>query len=123
ARDDHLAHRSVFVQRRAGVADRGRESAAEAAVVDLMIALAQDGRGDARLQMRLAAARLGRRQPFEIEPEPGLELVGMTELLGIVAVEGEDERALVAVFDRNAGCGFELAREIGPSTLAFERER
>ena len=47
----------------------------------------------------------------------------MAQLRGVVAVEGDDHRALVAVFDRHAGGGFQLAREIGPQALAFERQR
>src|SRR5438128_3785481 len=72
--------------------------------------------------MRLLAARLGGIEPFEIEPQPLLEFVGMTQLRGVVAIERDDQRALVAVFRRDPGGALQFAREIGPQTLAFERQ-
>ena len=47
----------------------------------------------------------------------------MAQLRRIVAVQRDDHRALVAILDRDAGGGFEFAREIGPQALAFERQR
>ena len=106
-----------------GAAGGERQGAAEQPVVDLVVARAQHRGGDAGLQMRLAAARLHRRQPFEIEPEPFLEPVGMLQLRRVVAVERDDDGALVAIVDRHAGGVFQLARKIGPQALAFEGER
>ena len=47
----------------------------------------------------------------------------MPQRRGVVAVQRDDHRALAAIFDRDAGSGFEFAGEIGPQTLAFERQR
>jgi hypothetical protein len=47
----------------------------------------------------------------------------MPQLSRVVAVERDDQRALVAIADRNAGGGFQLAREIRPHALAFECQR
>ncbi len=84
-----------------------------------MVARARHRAGDAGAQMRLAAARLGAGQPFEIEAEALLELIGKAQLLGVVAAEGDDQRALVAVADRDPGGGLELAGKIRPQTLGF----
>ena len=64
--------------------------------------------------MRLPTARLGARHPFEVEAEAPLKLVGKAQLFGVVAGQSDDDRALVAVADRDAGAGLDLAREIRP---------
>ena len=56
-------------------------------------------------------------------PEPFLEFVRMAQRRRVVAVQRDDHRALAAILDRNAGGGFEFAGEIGPQTLAFQRQR
>ena len=73
--------------------------------------------------MRLLLACLRRRKPVQVETEPFLEFVGMAQLSGIVAVQRDDQRALVAIINRDAGNAFKLAGKIGPQTLAFERQR
>ena len=78
----------MLVQGRAGAPDGQRERRGDQAVVDLMVAWARHRAGDAGAQMRLAAARLGAGQPFEIEPEALLELIGKAQLLGVVAASG-----------------------------------
>ncbi len=99
------------------------QCAAELAVFDLVVARAPHRGGDAGLQMRLLLARLGRGEPGEVKAEPLLEFEGMAQLRRVIAVERDDDRPLVAVFGRDAGCGLDLAREIRPQALAFERER
>ena len=73
--------------------------------------------------MRLALARLRPAQPLDIEAEPALEIVGVAQLRRVVAIERDDERALVAVADRQVARAFQLAREIRPQPLAFQRQR
>ncbi len=88
-----------------------------------MVARAQDAGGNAGPQMRLALPRCGAGQPLDVEAETLLKLVGKTQLLGIVAGQGDDDRAFVAISDRDPGDGFEFASEIRPLSLAFERQR
>src|SRR5262249_61282636 len=52
-----------------------------------------------------------------------LEFVGMTQLGGVVTIERDDERTLVAIVHRDAARCCQLAGEIGPEALAFERQR
>ena len=85
AGDAHLSDGIVLVQHGAGVTGRPGESSDEPAVVDLMVARAEDGAGNARPQVRLSSPRLHSRQPFEIKPEALLKIVGEAKLLRIVA--------------------------------------
>ncbi len=73
--------------------------------------------------MRLAAPRLSPRQPLEIEAEALLKIIGVAQLLGIIAGQRDDDRALVAIADRNPGCRLELPRKTWPHALTFERQR
>src|SRR6516225_8437731 len=88
-----------------------------------MVASAKHGTGKAGAQMRLEAADLGWRQPFEVEAEAPLELVSEAKLIEVVAGQRDDDRTLVPVFDRDPGSRLEFARELRPQTLAFERQR
>ncbi len=88
---DDLADRAMLDELDPGAAGGRCQRAAELAVLDLVVARAPHGGGDAGLQMRLLLARLGRRQPGEVEAEPFLELVGMAQLGGVVAIERDDD--------------------------------
>src|SRR5271155_1896161 len=73
--------------------------------------------------MRLRAADLRCRQPSEFEAEPPLEFVGEAQLIEIVAGQGDNDCALVAVRDRSPGSSFELARKLGPPTPTLKSQR
>ncbi len=60
---------------------------------------------------------------MEVEAQAFLELKGMAQLDGIVAIERDDDRSLIAIFDRDARGDLHLARKIRPQALAFERQR
>ena len=123
AGDDDLAHRAMLDQLDPGMPRGDRQRLSQQPVLDLVIAGAEDGRSGTRFQMRLALSRLGGGQPLQVEPKPFLEFIGMAQLGCVVAIERDDQRALVAVIDRDAAGPFQLACEIGPQALAFERQR
>ena len=122
AADFELADRAMLVNGCAGALCRHCQSTGESPVLDLVVIWAQHRSGDARPQVGLAPPRFGARHPFDREPECLLELVGEAQLLGVVAGQRDDDRALVAIADPDAGGGFDLAREIRPQVLAFEGE-
>src|SRR5579862_4279074 len=73
--------------------------------------------------MWLQPPRLGGIEPIEVEPDAALKLERMTQRLGVVAVERDDQRPFVAVLAGNPGRRCELAGEVRPQALAFERQR
>ncbi len=73
--------------------------------------------------MRLASPRLSPRQPFELEAEALLKIVSVAQLFDVIAGQRYDDRALIAIADRNPGQRLDLARETRPHALAFERQR
>src|SRR5262249_6186945 len=103
AGDLDLANRTALMKRRAGAPHRDGQSSSDSAVFDLMVVPAQHRTGKPGAQMRLEAADLGCRQPFEVEAEAPLKFVGEAKLIEVVAGQSDDDRALVAVFDRDAG--------------------
>ena len=118
--DLDLSDRIVLVKYGPCLAGRFGESLAEPTVVDLMISRAEDRAGDARPQVRLSPPRLRPRQPFEIEPEALLKIKGEAQLLGVVAGQSDDDRALVAIADRDAGYRLEFVRKIRPHALTLK---
>jgi hypothetical protein len=79
------------------------------------IAVRQDPAGDARGEARLELAAAPGRQPLRLELEGDLQLVQTAELLDVVAVGGDDERAALAIAGGQAGPLLELGRERRPA--------
>ena len=120
---DRLADSAMLDQLDPGLSRRDGEGAAEIAVLDLVVPRTPHRGGDAGLQMRLALPRLGGIQPMQVEPEALLEFIGMAQLHRVIAVQRNNQGTLVAIVDRHAGGRFQLARELRPHALAFERQR
>ena len=73
----HFSNRFVLVQLDTGMARRASEGGGKAAVLDLMISRAEDGSGDPRAQMRLAAPCFRPGKPFDLQAKAFLKIVAV----------------------------------------------
>ena len=70
----------------------------------------------------LGAARARGQQPLGAQPEAGAQRELAVERLGLVAVAGDEQRAVLAEVDPDAARGLELGGEGGPRPGALEPE-
>ena len=120
--DEDFLDLGMFAQRATGLDERRFESQHRLAVIHLVVERAEDPGGDPGREMGLKPARLGSGQPFQLQPHRAVVVVGEFQALGVVAVERDDQRALVTVIHRQAGGRLEIAAELGPHGAAFQKQ-
>ena len=113
----------MLVQLAAGPLEGDAERLGELAVVNLMVAGAEDGGDGVGVQVGLALLRFSAGQPFVAEAEALLKVEVEAQPGDIVGVQCYDQRAFGAEVDLHAGGGFQLRREGGPEFLAVAVQR
>jgi hypothetical protein len=111
--DEQAPHARPRVHGAAGAADGLGQHRDEAAGIDRVVARHVEREPHGRRERRLGAPRGRRQQPLDTEPEPPAERQQPVELLGLVAVAGDDDRARLAQPRIAAGRRGELGAERG----------
>ncbi len=115
-------HLDADAQLATGGGEGGGQRANDGERVDVAVLRRVDRAADPRRQTGLAPACGARPEPLGVESELDLEGVQAAQLLGVVAVGGDDQRAASRVAGRQRGQLLELGGEGGPQVARGEVE-
>ena len=118
-----LGDGGMLMQLAAGPFECDAQRLGELAVINLMVAGAEDRGDGVGVQVRFALLRLTAGQPLVVEAQALLKVEVEAQPGDIVGIQGHDQRAFGAEVDLHAGGGFQFRREGGPELLAVAVQR